>query len=381
MTQCVRENNSQFEIGFNRRLIGCSCVTQLFFPEWRGKAGTSLSVSPSRFLNSEPAFSIAKIQSRAQKNAASPPDEVVPAVSFRFRTRIWGHRLNNFSPLAMMQSRMVANQIDGQAKKLNLRNPLFIYGYMGRLLPVCHQMQLRGYTLIHVSMDKPQNQLLEHASMATMTLVIPQASYDELRTKFGDRVVKLRQLGSLTKNNTEESPKLEVPAAFSSIPKPRLTYIGAPQSRLMLPAIRKILIARPEWHFVHFGPPDTLNLPNAHALPWMSKGDLARVIAGADVAFMPYDCANEQSFNCVPLKLLDHFEIGTPVVSTPILSVEDLRDVVYVGENVAELTSAIESALSEPSDSPKRARRKEIAREHSLENIAAFLEKVLPLHV
>jgi hypothetical protein len=133
------------------------------------------------------------------KNAASPPDEVTPGV-FRFRPRIWGHRLNAFSPLASAQSRMVAEQVDAEAKKLRLNHPLFIYGYMGRLLPVCRQMQLRGYSLIHVSMDKPQNQLLEHASIAAMTLVIPQASYDELRAKLGDRVVKLPQLGSSVRN-------------------------------------------------------------------------------------------------------------------------------------------------------------------------------------
>ncbi len=313
------------------------------------------------------------------KNAASPSDEVAPGV-FRFRPRIWGHRLNTFSPLASAQSRMVAKQVDAEAKKLKLKNPFFIYGYMGRLLPTCHQMQLRGYSLIHVSMDKPQNQLMDHASIAAKTLVIPQASYDELRAKLGDRVVKLPQLGSILGRKIEESADLQDPAAFHSIPHPRLTYLGAPQSRLMLPVLREILAARPQWHFVHFGAPDTLNSPNAHAMPWMSKADLSRVLAATDVAFMPYDCANEQSLNCVPLKLLDHFELGTPVVSTPIISTRELRDVVYLGKNAAELTSAIESALAETSDSPKRARRKEIAREHSLENIAAFLKKVLPLH-
>jgi Glycosyl transferases group 1 len=313
------------------------------------------------------------------KNAAAPPDEVVPGV-FRFRPRIWGHRLNTISPLAAMQSQMVAEQVDAEAKKLKFQRPLFIYGYMGRLLQICQQMQRRGYPLIHVSMDKPQNQLLEHASMALTTLVIPRPSYDELRAKLGDRVVKLPQLGSVVRNKIEEAPVPEEPAALRSIPHPRLTYLGAPQSRLILPALREILAARPQWHFIHFGPPETLALPNAHALPWMSKADLAGVVATTDVAFMPYDCANEQSFNCVPLKLLDHFEIGTPVVSTPIISVRELSDVVYQGENVAELTSAIESALGEPLESPKRARRKEIACEHSLENIAAFLAKLLPLY-
>jgi hypothetical protein len=43
------------------------------------------------------------------------------------------------------------------------------------------------------------------------------------------------------------------------------------------------------------------------------------------------------------------------------------------------LTGAIELALNEPGDSSKRDRRKEFARQHSLENIAALLGKILPL--
>ena len=51
----------------------------------------------------------------------------------------------------------------------------------------------------------------------------------------------------------------------------------------------------------------------------------------------------------------------------------------YTGETAAGSIDAIERALSEPADSPKRARRKEIAREHSLENIAALLARILPI--
>ena len=82
----------------------------------------------------------------------------------------------------------------------------------------------------------------------------------------------------------------------------------------------------------------------------------------------------------MPLKLLDHFAVGTPIVGTPILSFRELGDLVYLGENAGELIRAVECALTEPPDSPKRARRKEIARDHSLENIAALLGRVLPPH-
>jgi hypothetical protein len=77
--------------------------------------------------------------------------------------------------------------------------------------------------------------------------------------------------------------------------------------------------------------------------------------------------------------MLDHFGAGTPIAATPIVTFQEFSDVVYLGKDAAELIHAVESALNEPLDSPKRARRKEIAREHSLENIASFLSKVLPL--
>jgi len=124
-----------------------------------------------------------------------------------------------------------------------------------------------------------------------------------------------------------------------------------------------------------------LSLPNSHDLPWMSREDLMRVIESCDIGFMPYDRSDPVQNNCVPLKLLDYFGLGLPVVSTPIVSMLEMKDVVYTGETAAGSIDAIEKALNEPVDSPKRARRKEIAREHSLENIAALLGKILPLKV
>jgi hypothetical protein len=58
----------------------------------------------------------------------------------------------------------------------------------------------------------------------------------------------------------------------------------------------------------------------------------------------------------------------------------EMKNEVYVGDTVGELTEAIESALSESAESPKRARRKTIAHEHSLENIAELLGRVLPIN-
>jgi hypothetical protein len=291
---------------------------------------------------------------------------------------IFGQRLNRIPPLASLQSRAVVKQIVEAETKLELRKPLFVYAYLGKMLPVCHQMKRRGYSLIHICMDYPEPELSEHASLADYTFVIPRAGLDPLRQLIGDRTILLPQLGPPAQRK-EGGDSANLIAALKSIPHPRLSYLGVPQSRLNLQILCEVLQARPDWHFIHFGPADTLPFKNAHALPWGSQSDLARIVAATDVGFMPYDCADPREINAVPLKMLDHFGAGTPIAATPIIAFQELRDLVYLGKYARELIHAVESALSEPPDSPKRTRRKEIAREHSLENIASFLSKVLPL--
>ena len=308
----------------------------------------------------------------------SEMNEVADAIH-RIRPAIWGQRLNKFPPLAHVQSRMVTKQIIEAANHLELRRPFFIYSYMGKQLAICRQMKRRGYSLIHICMDYPEPKLSEHAALADYTFVIPRAAVEPLRKIIGKRVILLPQLGPpIQKETTPNSETLR--AALDSIPRPRLTYLGVPQTRLDLEILRKVLEARPNWHFIHFGPADTLQFKNSHALRWGPPADLSCVVAATDVGLMPYDCADAREYNCVPLKMLDHFAVGAPIAATPIATFQELSDVIYLGKNAEELIRAIESALSEPPDSPKRARRKEIAREHSLENIAAFLEKVLPLN-
>jgi len=121
-------------------------------------------------------------------------------------------------------------------------------------------------------------------------------------------------------------------------------------------------------------------LPNAHALPWQSRHESARYAAGFDVGFMPYNCYDEEKLHCLPLKLFEYFALGLPVVATPILELGRYQDLVYLGDTASELADAVELALREPQDSPKKARRMEIAKGHTIEILADILGKILPLN-
>jgi glycosyltransferase involved in cell wall biosynthesis len=312
------------------------------------------------------------------KEKAQEPHEIEPGI-FRFRTRMFGHRLNRVGLLASLQSRMVAKQISHAADKLRFHKPMFFYSYLGRLLPVCAEMKRRGCFLVHICMDFPEPDYQSHVSVADLTLAIVLSSVETLRAVAGARVVHIPQLGppELPADNSNSAGT--EPGALRNIPRPRLIYAGVLQNRVQRPIVREILQSQPEWHFIHIGSADNLILPNAHALPWMRRDELMRVIASCDVGFMPYDRNDPVQRNVfVPLKLLDYFGLGMPVISTPIEGMLELKDLVYTGESASDLTGAIELALNEPADSSKRDRRKEFAQKHSLENFAALLRKILP---
>ena len=313
------------------------------------------------------------------KEKECPVKELEPGI-FGFTPRIWGHRLNQWSFTAAMQSRTIADQIARHAEQLKLRDPIVIYPYMARILPVCAELRRRGFHMVYVVMDHPQTNLQAHVALADQTLVVQRTSLHPLRAQLGDKVHFLPELAPSLSYQAELSGQTVEHPALARIPRPRLVYAGVPHGRVHVGLIREILTARPNWHYVHIGPPDGLELPNSHALSWIPKNMLGQILAGTDVGFMPYDCRIERDFNCAPLKLFDYFAAGLPVVSTPIIYLWEMPDLAYTGDTPAELIRAVESALTEPRNGPARARRKEMAREHSIENIAALLGRVLPIN-
>ena len=225
-------------------------------------------------------------------------------------------------------------------------------------------------------MDYELELLKEHVRESDLALVIPQAAFEELREQFGRKVRKIPQLSYIddsvgSPDGLRESPEL------STIPKPRLGYLGGLTGRISLPLLRETLSRHPEWQFLSFDARKWLGLTNEHILPWHSREELAGVLAGLDAGFMPYDCAIPKNLHCVPLKLFDYFSYGMPVVSTRIVFLQEYEHLVYVGSTADELANAISQALTEPVNSPKRAIRIALAREHSIDRSAQLLASVL----
>lgn len=294
----------------------------------------------------------------------------------KFAPVILSHRLNGLSWLASFQAKLVAKQIISGARHLRLRNPFFVYPHGAFSADVAREMKRKGFFLVHICMDYPEPGQERHVALSDLTLVIPETAYHVLHSRFGDKVKLIPQIGGSNPLTASKS-SIATHTRIDDIPRPRLVYLGAEAGRLNLELVRQVLERNPTWHFVTFESSPCLPLPNVHAVQRCNSLDMSALIHEADVGFMPYSCADEKNFHCVPLKTFDYFAAGLPVVSTRIANLSKYENEVYFGDTVEELTSAVLEALQEVPGSAKRQRRIAIAGQHAIGTASASLAQVL----
>lgn len=310
------------------------------------------------------------------RSKEEPLREVLPGI-YRLLPQFLGHRLNHVPYGAAPQAKMIARQILENASKLQLKSPLFIYPHGDFFVPLSREFKRRGFSLVHECFDYPEPGQERHIELSDVTLTLSRTIFHQLKAKYGMKIAMIPEVRWLELTTTQE-PASAPPPDLSAIPRPRLGYIGAASNRLNLQALEGVLKARPDWHFIHFGQPKCLPLPNVHVIGWRDPTKLGNVISHLDVGLMPYDCHSNKNFHCMPLKVFDYFLAGIPVVSTPIVNLWEYSDLIYFGDDSCELIRAIEIALKEPADSPRKTKRIEIGKRNSIEALARALATALP---
>jgi hypothetical protein len=294
---------------------------------------------------------------------------------FGFTPKFYSARWSSLSLPLWYQVRMVATQILKNTLELNLKNPFFIYPHGAFSLALSREFKSRGFCLIHICMDYEPPLSIGHVQQADLTLAIPDIVFRELTQIVGKKVRLIPQFAS--RDGVDLSGPREL-HELSRIPRPRLGYLGNLSGRTSIQLLDELLVEHPEWQFVSFGSTTKwLPLGNEHVLPWYSQNQVPAVLDSLDVGLMPYDCTDPKNLHCVPLKLFDYFSRGIPVVSTPIVHLREYGNLVYLGATANELASAVSQAIAEPVESPKRAARIAVAREHSIENLSRPISRVL----
>jgi len=306
------------------------------------------------------------------------PLEEIESGVYRFGPEFLGHRLNQIPiGFSKLQAAMVANQVLETASKLSLKDPLLIYAWGDFMVSVCREFRRKGFPLIHCCFDYPEPGQERHIALSDLTLTLSKTVFHQLKAKYGEKIVLIPEVRWISNPIPQTPDGTVAPGEFAAIPRPRLGYTGPVTDRLNLRVLESLLTARPDWQFVHFGDTKCLPLLNVHVMAWRPPQKLAQLIANLDVGLMPYDCYSNKNFHCMPLKVFDYFHAGLPVVSTPIVNLWEFSDTIYFGDDAEELCRAVQSALDEPVDSPKKSARIAIAREHSIEGLAECLDRVL----
>jgi len=154
------------------------------------------------------------------------------------------------------------------------------------------------------------------------------------------------------------------PEDMRSIPHPRIGYVGHLKRRLDWPLLLELSGTHPQWSFVFVGPKsphpevdDSLrqmsSRANVHFLGGRPAERLGEYIQHFDVCTMPYVVDDYTKF-IYPGKMHEYLASGNPVVSTPVRSVQEFKDVITIAGNAREWSMAIEQALGEKEKTPER---------------------------
>ena len=128
-------------------------------------------------------------------------------------------------------------------------------------------------------------------------------------------------------------------------------YVGVIDERIDLELVAALAAALPEWTIRIVGPVAKIeesDLPQAANLEYhgmTAYGELPRVMAGFDVALMPF-ALNEATRSISPTKTLEYLAAGLPVVSTRVADVvTDYSGVVHFADDAAEFAAACQEVV------------------------------------
>jgi len=165
------------------------------------------------------------------------------------------------------------------------------------------------------------------------------------------------------------TPKPE-PQDMRSIPHPRIGYLGHLKRMLDWPLLLELSAAHPQWSFVFVGPKsrhpqidealaEMSRRPNVYFLGGKPAEQLGEYIQHFDVCTMPY-LVDDYTKYIYPGKMHEYLASGKPVVSAPVHSVLEFKDVISLASTPEEWSTAIEQALSEKenTDDRRAARQK-----------------------
>ena len=165
--------------------------------------------------------------------------------------------------------------------------------------------------------------------------------------------------------------------SIQNIPHPIVGFFGILNSWIDFDLLSQVAFDNPAWSFVIIGPSmlpasSLPKVPNIQFLGEISYNELPSHARHFDVAIIPFKI-NALTISVNPLKLMEYFSLGLPVVSTPLPEVKKFKDHVFIASNPKTFGAAIKKAL-EGEDEDSKISRQEIANSRSWKKQSAKLK-------
>ncbi len=303
-----------------------------------------------------------------------------------------GGRLKVFSPLILSgeyQSRLI--------RELNAKvQTRFIRRILGKRRPILlTNSPFPRYLLDHfgwraVGMDLiddfcafdwalPDSRIREGEFLYRADFAFAGTEY--LREKYQSKFPNLEFLPSGVNYSDFAEPR-EEPAEIKNFPHPRMVYGGSLSDRLdgylFLEAAKavkegSVIVAGPK--HASFQAPA---LPkNVHFLGMLPHQKLPGIYQHCDVGLLPFSEQSAAARATHPIKILEYFAAGLPVITTPIPDVIKYYEGLVEIRSRGEWESAIQKMISAKSDSAKAETRRNIAKSRSWESLVNKIELTL----
>ncbi len=178
------------------------------------------------------------------------------------------------------------------------------------------------------------------------------------------------------------------PADLSSIPRPRIGYVGIIKKQLDFDLLIALARRHQQWSFVLVGPQrneketglfvqEFSRIPNVYLLGGKPVGNLPAYTQHLDVCVMCYR-VNDYTKYIYPLKLHEYLASGRPVVGAPIRSLQEFAHVVRLARTVDEWSQALTESLAPAACSAAHVdSRRSVASRHDWDTLVRLTVRTL----
>ncbi len=188
----------------------------------------------------------------------------------------------------------------------------------------------------------------------------------------------------------------QVKEKLKKISSPTIGYIGEINHRLDFKLLLELAGENKKWNFVFVGPKintskedkiartninikKLTSLTNIYFFKKQNPRQIANILKFFDIYIIPYNVQHQFNRYCYPMKTLEYFYLGKPVVSTPILELKNLKPYVVIAKNTKEFSVKISKILKYgwPEKYKKAQKKLAIANswQNKIEKISQILEK------